>query len=76
MRTSSGTRSRSSALAVEVRVPHEGRSFAALAKIEGRHISTFDLLDEAELREGTERARRELPERVEYGLEWLVAVAR
>ena len=49
---------------------------AALAKIEGRHISTFDLLDENELREGTERARRELPERVEYGLEWLVAVAR
>ena len=48
----------------------------ALAKIEGRHISTFDLLDEDELRAGTERARRELPERVEYGLEWFVAVAR
>ena len=47
----------------------------ALQKIEGRHISTFDLLDEAEVREGTERARRELPERVESRLEWLVAVA-
>jgi ubiquinone/menaquinone biosynthesis C-methylase UbiE len=47
----------------------------ALARIEGRHISTFDLLDEDELREGTERARRELPDRVESRLEWLVAVA-
>jgi SAM-dependent methyltransferase len=47
----------------------------ALARIEGRHISTFDLLDEEELREGTERARRELPDRVESRLEWLVAVA-
>jgi ubiquinone/menaquinone biosynthesis C-methylase UbiE len=46
-----------------------------LAKIEGRHISTFDLLDDDEIRAGAERARRELPERVEYGLEWLVAVA-
>ena len=47
----------------------------ALAKIHGRHISTFDLLDEDELAEGTARAERELPERVAYGLEWLVAVA-
>jgi SAM-dependent methyltransferase len=49
---------------------------SVLAKIEGRHISTFDLLGEEEIRAGTERARRELPDRVEYGLEWLVAVAR
>jgi hypothetical protein len=47
----------------------------ALSRIEGRHISTFDLLDEDELREGTERARRELPDRVESTLEWLIAVA-
>ncbi len=47
----------------------------ALAKIHGRHISTFDLLGEDELAEGTARAERELPERVAYGLEWLVAVA-
>jgi SAM-dependent methyltransferase len=47
----------------------------ALAKIRGRHISTFDLLDEDELAEGTARAERELPERVAYRLEWLVAVA-
>jgi SAM-dependent methyltransferase len=47
----------------------------ALARIRGRHISTFDLLDEDEIRAGTERAARELPERVEYRLEWLIAVA-
>ncbi len=47
----------------------------ALARIRERHISTFDLLDEAELRRGTERAERELPERVDVGLEWLIAAA-
>jgi len=47
----------------------------ALVKIRGRHISTFDLLDEAELEAGRARAERELPERVEYALEWLLAVA-
>jgi SAM-dependent methyltransferase len=47
----------------------------ALAKIHGRHISTFDLLDEDELAEGTARAERELPAQVAYRLEWLVAVA-
>ena len=47
----------------------------ALAKIHGRHISTFDLLGEDEIAEGTARAERELPERVAYRLEWLVAVA-
>jgi ubiquinone/menaquinone biosynthesis C-methylase UbiE len=47
----------------------------ALERIRERHISTFDLLDEEEIRAGSERAERELPERVEYALEWLVAVA-
>ncbi len=47
----------------------------ALAKIHGRHISTFDLLGEDEIADGTARAERELPERVAYRLEWLVAVA-
>jgi SAM-dependent methyltransferase len=47
----------------------------ALARIEGRHISTFDLLSADELQAGTERAHRELPDRVESRLEWLVAVA-
>jgi SAM-dependent methyltransferase len=47
----------------------------ALERVRGHHISTFDLLDEEELREGTERAERELPEVIEYALEWMIAVA-
>jgi ubiquinone/menaquinone biosynthesis C-methylase UbiE len=47
----------------------------ALERIRGRFISTLRLLDEAEFREGLERAERELPERVSYELEWAVAVA-
>jgi ubiquinone/menaquinone biosynthesis C-methylase UbiE len=47
----------------------------ALEKVRGRHISTFDLLEEDEYRAGLARAERELPERVEVALEWLVAVA-
>ena len=47
----------------------------ALERIHGRHISTFDLLDEEEIRAGTARAERELPEVVEYDQEWLIAIA-
>ena len=47
----------------------------ALAKIAGRHISTFDLLDEAEYEEGRALAERTLPAVIEYDAEWLVAVA-
>jgi SAM-dependent methyltransferase len=47
----------------------------ALERIRGRHISTFDLLDEDEIRSGTERAERELPDPVEYDQEWLIALA-
>lgn len=47
----------------------------ALARIRGRHISTFDLLGADELREGSARAERELPDRVEARLEQLVVVA-
>ncbi len=47
----------------------------ALAKIRGRHISSFDLIGGAEYERGRERAERELPERVDYRLEWLIAVA-
>ncbi len=47
----------------------------ALARVRGRHISTFDLLPPDELREGTARAERELPARVEIRLEQLVVVA-
>jgi SAM-dependent methyltransferase len=47
----------------------------ALRRIRGRHISTFDLLDEDEIQHGTAQAERELPPLVDYGIEWLVAVA-
>lgn len=47
----------------------------ALARVRGRHISTFDLLGRDELEEGTTRAERELPERIDVRLEQLVAVA-
>jgi SAM-dependent methyltransferase len=48
---------------------------AALERIHGRHISTFDLLSEDEIAAGTARAERELPDPVEYDQEWLVAIA-
>jgi SAM-dependent methyltransferase len=47
----------------------------ALERIHGRHISTFDLLDEQEIAAGTALAERDLPELVEYDQEWLVAIA-
>jgi ubiquinone/menaquinone biosynthesis C-methylase UbiE len=48
----------------------------ALERIRGRSISTFDLLDEDEIRSGTEKAERELPSRIDYEVEYLLAVAR
>jgi len=47
----------------------------ALERIRGKHISTFDLIDEDEYEAGLARAERELPERVDYRVEWLIAVA-
>lgn len=47
----------------------------ALERIRAGHISTFDLLDPEEVREGRERAEEELPATVEYALEWLIATA-
>jgi len=47
----------------------------ALDRIRGKHISTFDLIDDEEYAAGLERAERELPERVDYRVEWLIAVA-
>ncbi|HET7571874.1 MAG TPA: methyltransferase domain-containing protein [Gaiellaceae bacterium] len=47
----------------------------ALARVHGRHISSFDLLTADELAEGTARAERELPDRVEVRLEWALALA-
>lgn len=48
----------------------------ALERIRGRSISTFDLLDEDEVRAGTEKAERELPARVRFELQYLLAFAR
>jgi len=47
----------------------------ALDRIRGKHISTFDLIDDEEYAAGLERAERELPERVDYRVEWLIADA-
>jgi SAM-dependent methyltransferase len=47
----------------------------ALERIRGKHISTFDLLGDDEYEAGLEQAERELPDRVDYRLEWLLAVA-
>lgn len=48
----------------------------ALERIRGKHISTFDLISDEEYEAGLARAERELPETVDYRVEWLVAVAR
>ena len=48
---------------------------AALERIRGRSISTFDLLDEDEIRRGTKRAERELPPTLRYEAEYLLAFA-
>jgi ubiquinone/menaquinone biosynthesis C-methylase UbiE len=48
----------------------------ALERIRGRSISTFDLLDEDEIRAGTEKAERELPAWVKYEIQYLLAFAR
>jgi SAM-dependent methyltransferase len=47
----------------------------ALERIRGKHISTFDLIKDDEYEAGLTRAERELPEQVDYRVEWLIAVA-
>jgi len=47
----------------------------ALTKVRGRHISTFDLIDQEEYETGLARAERELRDPVRYSVEWLIAVA-
>ncbi len=47
----------------------------ALERIRGKHISTFDLISGEEYEAGLAHAERELPDRVDYRVEWLVAVA-
>jgi SAM-dependent methyltransferase len=47
----------------------------ALARIRGRHISTFELVSDDEYAAGLERAERELPKRVPVEQHWLVVTA-
>jgi ubiquinone/menaquinone biosynthesis C-methylase UbiE len=47
----------------------------ALARLRGKHISTFDRLDPVEYEEGLRRAEAELPEEVDTSLHWLLAFA-
>ena len=47
----------------------------ALERIRGRFISTLHLVSEEEFRHGLARAERELPERLEYDLAWVILVA-
>lgn len=47
----------------------------ALERIRGRFISTLQLLDEESFVRGLERAERELPERIDYTVDWIVLVA-
>jgi SAM-dependent methyltransferase len=48
----------------------------ALERLRGRYISTLDLLDEAAFQAGLRRAEAELPENVDYTMDWLVAAAK
>jgi SAM-dependent methyltransferase len=47
----------------------------AIERVQRRFISPLQLLDQAELEAGLARMESELPERNEYTLEWIVAVA-
>jgi SAM-dependent methyltransferase len=46
----------------------------ALARLRGRHISTFDLIEQDEVDAGIARAELELPERVEVCFDQLLAI--
>ena len=46
----------------------------ALQRIRGKHISTFDLITDEEYEAGLARAERELPEEVDYAVEWLIVI--
>ena len=47
----------------------------ALQKVRGRFISTLRLLDDGEFGAGLERAESELPEVIDYAVEWFIAAA-
>jgi ubiquinone/menaquinone biosynthesis C-methylase UbiE len=47
----------------------------ALERIQGRYISTLNLIDEGEYERGLAAAEAQIPEELEYRLEWLVVAA-
>jgi ubiquinone/menaquinone biosynthesis C-methylase UbiE len=60
---------------VSLAVPRRFDRDYALERLRNRYASTFDHMSEAEFREGVARAERELPDPVEYVLEWAIVVA-
>ena len=59
------------------RLPQPGRvsRSEALERIRGRYITTLRLIDDAEFTRGLAAAEAQVPERLEYRLEWLLATA-
>jgi SAM-dependent methyltransferase len=60
---------------VSLSVPRRFDRAHALERLRHRYASTFDHMSDVEYRDGLARAERELPDPVEYQLEWLVVVA-
>jgi ubiquinone/menaquinone biosynthesis C-methylase UbiE len=56
-------------------VPRSYSRETALAKLRGRHISSFDLLTDEEYRAGLERVEREAPPWIDYTFRALLVVA-
>jgi SAM-dependent methyltransferase len=56
-------------------VPRQFTREHALERLRRRYASTFDHMSDAEYQEGLARAERDLPDPVEYLLEWLIVVA-
>jgi SAM-dependent methyltransferase len=61
---------------VALSVPRRFDREHALERLRQRYASTFEHMSDAEYQEGVARAERELPDPVEYLLEWLVVVAQ
>jgi SAM-dependent methyltransferase len=60
---------------VSLAVPRRFDRDYALERLRNRYASTFDHMSEDEFREGLARAERELPDPVEYMLQWALVVA-
>jgi SAM-dependent methyltransferase len=63
---------------VRVTAVHQRRRLGrdqALENVRGQFISTLRMLDDEEFRAGLERAESEVPEVIEYAVEWLLVAA-